>query len=385
MTPGLALGLVPADALAALVVLVAVAAVVLYLSARRAAREQQESAEQRRILMAITAETAASKALAAESGKTVHALSEALEKRLVSFERTIDERIRASQDALGQNIGTMQKQSAESAKLLQTVGEHLGRVFEASQRIASLATEVTRLEDLLKAPKIRGGLGEQFLEETLRQVLPPGAFEMQKRFAGGEAVDAAIRVGARWVVVDSKFPLENYRRSIEVENEAEKRNARAQFFRDVRRHVETIASKYIRPGEDTLDFALMYVPAEAVYAEIVSEAGERGVLELAIAKKVIPVSPLLFYVYLYTVAIGLKGMEIEQRAQEIVRELGELKRGVSRIEDPLGKLGGHLENARKQFETTSRELARFAGELRDVTEPEATQPALPLAVLPPRE
>ena len=364
----------------ALVALGAFAVVALFAWWRRA-----DSDRQHRMLLALTAETAASKTLAAESGKSVRALSEALEKRLASFEKTIDERIRASQDALGQNIGTMQQQSAESAKLLHAVGENLGRVFEASQKIAGLATEVTRLEDLLKAPKIRGGLGEQFLEETLRQVLPPGAFEMQKRFAGGEAVDAAIRVGARWVVVDSKFPLENYRRSIEVDNENEKRNARSQFFRDVRRHVETIAAKYIRPGENTLDFALMYVPAEAVYSEIVSESGERSVLELAIAKKVIPVSPLLLYVYLYTIAIGLKGMEIEERAQEIVRELGELKRGVGKIEEPLGKLGSHLDNARKQYETTSRELARFAGELRDVTEPEPVQPALPLAALPPGE
>jgi DNA recombination protein RmuC len=193
----------PSAEVAALGLLVAIAAVALFLGGRRAAREREDSLEQRRMLTALTAETAASKALAAESGKNVHALSDALEKRLVSFERTIDERIRASQDALGRNIGTMQQQSAESAMLLKSVGESLGKVSEASKRIEKLAGEVTRLEDLLKPPKIRGLLGESFLEEALRQVLPPGAWEMQKRFADGEIVDAAVRVGERFVPIDS--------------------------------------------------------------------------------------------------------------------------------------------------------------------------------------
>lgn len=328
----------------------------------------------------------------ADSKASVATLSQVFAERLGSFEKTVDKRITDGQSLMGLNLNTMQQQSAESAKLLKTVGENLGQVLEASKKIAGLATEVTRLEDLLKAPKLRGGLGEHFLEETLRQVLPPGAFEMQRRFAGGETVDAAIRLGDKWVVVDSKFPLENYRRSLDLENETDKKNARAAFFRDVRKHVESIASKYIRPAENTMDFALMYIPAEAVYCEIVSESGEKGVLELAISRKVIPVSPLLFYVYLYTIAIGLKGMEIEQRAQDIVKELGDLKRSVGKIDDPLQKLGGHLGNAQKQFETTSKELSRFAERLREVGEadvpaetvdkPDEEISALPLRLFP---
>jgi len=328
----------------------------------------------------------------ADSKASVATLSQVFAERLGSFEKTVDKRITDGQSLMGLNLNTMQQQSAESAKLLKTVGENLGQVLEASKKIAGLATEVTRLEELLKAPKLRGGLGEHFLEETLRQVLPPGAFEMQRRFAGGETVDAAIRLGDKWVVVDSKFPLENYRRSLDLENETDKKNARAAFFRDVRKHVESIASKYIRPAENTMDFALMYIPAEAVYCEIVSESGEKGVLELAISRKVIPVSPLLFYVYLYTIAIGLKGMEIEQRAQDIVKELGDLKRSVGKIDDPLQKLGGHLGNAQKQFETTSKELSRFAERLREVGEadvpaetvdkPDEEISALPLRLFP---
>jgi DNA recombination protein RmuC len=355
---------VPPLALAGLLVLIAVAALVVFL------------------LVRISAETSAAKTSAESSGQTVHAVSESLAKRLESFERTIDQRIKESQAALGQNLGTMQQQSAETGKLLKAVGENLGRVFEASQKIEKLAGDVTRLEDLLKPPKLRGTLGESFLEETLRQVLPAGAWQMQRRFADGEAVDAAITVGDRFVPVDSKFPLENYRRALESPDEGERKRARSEFRRDVRKHVDSIAAKYIRVSEGTYEFALMYVPAEAVYAEIVVDGDEAAIADYAITKRVIPVSPRLLYAYLATVAQGLKGLEIEKRALEIVEELAHLKRGVSKIEEPFGKLGSHLGNAQKQYEETGKQLTRFAEQLRDVAESENPAPAA-LRILPP--
>lgn len=378
MTPTV-LALIGVGAIAA-----AVAAAFL-VSGRRSARAERDAAEQRRLLAGLASDAAASRALAAQSERSVQGLREAVEKRLGSFEKTIDERIQSSQEVLGRSLATMQQGGAEANRLVQTVSEHLGRVVEFSQQMAGLGAEVSRLQDLFKSPKVRGGLGERFLEESLRQVLPPSGFEMQKRFSGGEVVDAAIRVGERWVVVDSKFPLENFRRASELDSEIERKNARAQFFRDVRRHVDAIAGKYIRPAEGTLDFALMYVPAEAVYAEIVAEAGDGGVMQTALAKKVIPVSPLHFYTYLATVSLGLKGMEIEKRAHEILDRLAELKRGVSKVEDPLGKLGSHLDNAKKQYEETSKQVSRFVEKLRDIAEaPEIpAQAPLPLHLSPP--
>ena len=354
---------------AALIALVAVAAAVLFL------------------LVRLSAETAAARASAEGSGRTVHALSAALESRLRSFEATIDTRIKESQAAVGQNLGTMQQQSAESARLLKAVGENLGRVFEASQKIERLAGDVTRLEDLLKPPKLRGTLGETFLEEALRQVLPAGTWQMQRRFADGETVDAAIMIGDRFVPIDSKFPLENYRRALESPDEGERKRAKAEFRRDVRKHVDAIAAKYIRVSEGTYEFAMMYVPAEAVYAEIVADGDEAAVADYAQGKRIVPVSPRLLYAYLATVAQGLKGLEIGRRAHEIVEELARLKRGVSKIEEPFGKLGGHLNNAQKQYEETARQLARFTERLREVAESEDLpgQPQLPLQILPPDE
>ena len=370
---------------AALVLLVVIAAGALFLYERRTAQQQRDASDQRQILLSLATEAAASKALAESSGRGVLALSEALENRLGSFERTIDERIKASQAALGQNIGTMQQQSAESAMLLKSVGENLGKVFEASKKIEKLAGDVTRLEDLLKPPKIRGLLGEAFLEEALRQVLPPGSWEMQKRFADGEVVDAAVRLGERFVPIDSKFPYESYRRALDCGDDSERKRLIRQLRAATRKQADDIARKYIRSAEGTFEFALMYLPAEALYAEIVAEGDDENVAEYAIGRHVIPVSPTLLYAYLFTVAQGLRGLEIEKRAHVVVEELALLKRGIDKIEEPFGKLGNHLSNAQKQYEETLKQLARFAERLREIADSEDSpaQAALPLRVLPP--
>jgi len=338
------------------------------------------------LLSRLAAETAAARTSADRSGLTIHALSEALEKRIGSFERTIDDRIKASQDALGRNIGTMQQQSADSAMLLKAVGENLGKVFEASLKIEKLAGDVTRLEDLLKPPKIRGLLGEAFLEEALRQVLPPGSWEMQKRFADGEVVDAAVHLGGRFVPIDSKFPYESYRRALDCTDEAERKRLIRQLRSGTRKLADDIARKYIRAAEGTFEFALMYLPAEALYAEIMADGDDDNVVEYAIGRHVIPVSPTLLYAYLFTIAQGLRGLEIEKRAHAIVEELALMKRGIAKIEEPFGKLGSHLSNAQKQYDEARNQLTRFAERLREIAESEEmpVQTALPMRILPPK-
>jgi DNA recombination protein RmuC len=309
------------------------------------------------VLLWLAAQTAATKASA-----------EALARRLESFEKTVDSRMEQSQTAIGLSLRTMADHGAESSKILKNVGEELGRVSESSRKIQELAGEVTRLEDLLKPPKIRGLLGEVFLEEALRQVLPPGSYEMQKRFRDGEIVDAAIRLGDRLVPVDSKFPYENYRRAQDLADEAERRRAIRTLLVGVKKQVDDIAAKYIRVGEGTYEFALMYIPAEAVYAEVVVEGEEGSVADYAVSRRVIPVSPRLLYAYLSTIALGLRGLEIEKSAHEIIARLANLSRGLDKVESPFEKLGGHLSNALKQYEETDRQLRRFAEEVRNVSD-----------------
>jgi len=293
--------------------------------------------------------------------------AEGVDRRFEDLRRSVENRVQGVERSLTQGQKTLTDHLGESGRLLQDVGEKMGRIYEASQKIERLALDVTRLEDLLKPPKLRGTLGETFLEQTLLQVLPQRCWQMQYRF-GDAIVDAAIFVGERIVPVDSKFPLENFRRSREAGEETERRRAWKDFGADVRRHVDAISARYIRPEAGTCDFALMYVPAEAVYSAIAGEGDEPSLADYAVERRVIPVSPRLFYAYLATVAMGLKGLELQQGAKEIGEKLSELARLWGKIEEPFSKLGAHLSNTQKQYELAARALDRFAARLDGVAE-----------------
>ena len=294
--------------------------------------------------------------------------SQAVDRRFDEMRRAVEERVTGVERRLAEGQKTVADQLVSSGRVLSEVGEKIGRVVESSQRIERLATDMGRLEDLLKPPKLRGVLGETFLEQALRQALPSRCWTLQHRFPDGVVVDAAIHVGDRLVAIDSKFPLENFRRSRELEDETEKRRARRAFAADVRRHMEAIAEKYIRPAHGTFDFALMYVPAEAVYCEIVEEGEEAILTSALLERRVVPVSPRLLYAYLATIALGLRGLEVQENARQIHGALHELQRQWDQVETPFGKLGTHLSNTQKQYEEASRALVRFATRLSGVTE-----------------
>jgi DNA recombination protein RmuC len=308
----------------------------------------------------------------------VRASSESVDRRFEELRRAVSDRVGSVESRLVEG----QKDVAET---LGDVREKIGMVFESSQKVERLAGDMTRLEDLLKPPKIRGTLGEAFLEQALRDALPSGGWEMGYRFPDGTIVDAVIFLGDRIVPVDSKFPLENFRRSREAEEETERKRARRDFAADVRRHVDAIREKYIRPFDGTFEFALMYVPAEAVYCEIASDEEGAALADEAVAQRVIPVSPRLLYAYLSTVALGLRGMELQKSATEILERLSELKREWSRVEEPFRTLGSHLRNSQKQYDAASRAFERFGGRLDTIAEDvpdgseegEVETPALP--------
>jgi len=294
--------------------------------------------------------------------------SQSVDRRFEELRRGMETRVEGVEKRLAAGQQSMADHLGKSGSLMQELGEKLGRLHEASQKIEKLAGDVTRLEDLLKPPKLRGTLGEMFLEQALGQVLPSSCWTSQHPLGDGVVVDAAVFVQDRVVPIDSKFPLENFRRGREAADEGEKRRARAQFCRDVRKHVDAIAEKYIRPAGGTCDFAFMYIPAEAVYAEIVSDCEEGSLADYAASRRVIPVSPRLLYAYLSTVALGLKGLELQENAREVHQNLADLARLIDRVGEPLGKLGGHLGNAQKQFEETARAFERFATRLETIAE-----------------
>ncbi len=305
--------------------------------------------------------------LLGEAARTREA-SQSVDRRFEELRRSMETRVEGVEKRLDAGQQSLVDHLGKSGHLLREVGEKLGRLHETSLKIEKIAGEVTRLEDLLKPPKLRGTLGEMFLEQALVQALPPGSYATQHPLGDGVIVDAAVFVQDRVVPIDSKFPLENYRRAREVEDEAEKKRARAQFGRDVRRHVDSIAEKYIRPASGTCDFALMYVPAEAVYAEIAADGEEAALADYAAGKRVIPVSPRLLYAYLSTIALGLRGVELQENAREVHQNLADLARLWDRVGGPLEKLGAHLGNAQKQYDETAKAFDRFTTRLETIAE-----------------
>lgn len=252
---------------------------------------------------------------------------------------------------------------AEQSRALGDVRERLGQLGEATRRLESLGEAVTDVRQLLQVPKLRGTIGELWLEELLRQVLPPSAYEVQYGFRGGERVDAVVKLRDRMIPVDAKFPLEACQRMLAAEGDEADRERRA-FRRSLRQRVDEIAGKYIHPDEGTYDFALMYIPAEGVYYEaVVRDDGEEGIARYALDRKVIPVSPNTFYAYLSALAHGLRGFEVEARAREILEALSALRHDFAKFEESYQLVGKHLGNAEKQYQEAERHGASLRARL----------------------
>src|SRR5262249_43466352 len=205
--------------------------------------------------------------------------------------------------------------------------------------------------------------GEYFLSDLLAQILPREHYDLQHAFKDGEKVDAAIRLGDKWVPVDAKFPLENFQRLLATEQEAERKTLKTAFVNDVKKHIQAIAEKYLRPDEGTFNFALMYVPAENVYYEIIIKddlsEGDHLLANYAMSRRVIPVSPNTLYVYLHTIVLGLKGLSIEKAAQDILSGLARLGADLEKISDAFRKIGVHLHNAQGAYEDAEHRLSKF--------------------------
>ena len=261
---------------------------------------------------------------------------------------------------------TVDRRLENASQTTNRIHERLGEVDKATTQMLERAKELGRLEQALRPPKARGGFGELLLENLLRDRLPPSAYQMQYTFDSGERVDAIVRVD-RVIPVDSKFPLDNYSRLVEAENDDERTLAEKQFARDVKMHIDAIAAKYIRPDEGTYDFAFMYIPVEAVYYELA--CGKTGaLLSYAHSRRVFPVSPTTFTAYLQVIALGLRGMQIEQHAQEVMAYVAELQRDFERFGDDFDKVGTHISHAQSKYHEAAKRLDRFETKLERAAE-----------------
>jgi len=289
-------------------------------------------------------------------------------------------------DTLSKNTELILKQLNESARVQQMVSNNMGerldsaaKVFgdvkkslgsldEKTQQIYEVGRDIASLQEILRAPKMRGGLGELFLESLLEQIMPRKDFyELQHCFKTGERVDAVIKIGSRLVPVDSKFPLESFKRFVDVQTDEEKKRAKKEFVKAVNTHIDDIAAKYILPDEGTYDFALMYIPAENVYYEtIIKDEGfgeEKSIFSHAISKKVIPVSPNSFYAYLQVIILGMKGLKVEEKAQEVIKMLITLKGSLGKFTQDFEVIGSHIDNIKSSYERAVKSLDKFEDKL----------------------
>ncbi len=251
-------------------------------------------------------------------------------------------------DSLNRGLGQVTGQFSSYQETLSDVHERLGHLSQSSQRMLEMGQDMQRLKDILAAPTLRGEIGELMLEELLRQTLPAGFYETQHTFRNRQRVDAVIRLKEGLVPIDSKFPLEGFRRLTEAATNG-RRGHMGQFRTDVKRHIDDIAAKYICPGE-TLDFALMYIPAENVYYEIVLKAkGQDDILTYAWSKRVIPTSPNTLYAYLRVIAMGLRGLQVEENARQMIDSLSRLSDDFDRFADDYRVLGTHLGHAQAKY------------------------------------
>ncbi len=279
----------------------------------------------------------------------------------------VNERLKENSEILQKAQQGLGERLDNAARVVGNVQKSLGSLEEANRKIYDVGKDIASLQEILRAPKLRGGLGEFFLGDLLGQILPLDHFTMQFAFRSGEKVDAVIKLGGSLVPVDSKFPLENFKRMLDGVSEDDRARAKRQFASDVKKHIDAIASKYILPDEGTYDFSLMYIPAENVYYETIikddSIGGDRNLSQYALAKKVIPVSPNSFYAYLQAIVLGLKGMRIEERAKEIIQYLGRLEGDFARMREEFNLLGRHLGHAQASFQNAEKRLDQFGQKL----------------------
>jgi len=294
-------------------------------------------------------------------------IKEALHKTNLDIRNTLDNRI-------GESTKAMQSQIGHSAKIISEVTEKLTKLDETNKQVIGFAGQLQSLQNILTNPKQRGVLGEYYLETVLKNVLPPGRFQMQYKFADGDIVDAVIFLDKdKMLPIDSKFSLENYNRIVNETNHAEKEKLEKLFKQDLKNRIDE-TSKYIRPSENTTDFAFMFIPSEGIFYDLlINQVGAVktstvDLIEYAFRqKKVIIVSPTTFMAYLQTVLQGLRALQIEESAKEIRKRVEDLSRHLGVYEEFMKKLGVNLATTVSTYNSSYKELGKIDKDILRIT------------------
>ncbi|MFC1729799.1 DNA recombination protein RmuC [candidate division KSB1 bacterium] len=310
-----------------------------------------------------------------------------IQEGLKTQDKTLNEQMNKSQQILSESL---QKQFATSQKIIKEVTdnvkgvtEKLTKLDETNKQVVGFAEQMKSLENILKNPKQRGILGEFFLENLLSNQLPPSHFQMQYSFKNGEAVDAVIFVKGMTIPIDAKFSLENYNAMMEVDNDTERQRLEKEFKSDLKKRIDE-TSKYVRPDEGTTEFAFMFIPADGVFYNLLSQkvgaldVNTHDLVEYAFKKRVIMVSPMTFYAYLQTVMQALKALTIEKQAVEIQKRVGDLGRHLNAYQDHMNKVGNHLGTTVNAYNNAGKEFGKVDKDVIKITEGEVSiEPKLP--------
>ena len=303
-----------------------------------------------------------------------------MQNQIQELQRVIDQKMTDTNKAMGetqQNLNkTIQNQFGQSMKIIADVTQELTSIKETNKQVVGFTQQLQNLQDTLQNSKQRGILGEYFLENVLKNVFPAGNYQMQYKFSDGDIVDAVVFVKDKIIPIDSKFSLENYNRAIQEKDPARKEELEKMFKLDLKKRIDE-TSKYIKPKENTMDFAFMFIPAEGIYYDlIINQEGPlktntHALIEYAFKeKRVIIVSPTSFLAYLQTVMQGLRALQIEDSAKEIRKRVEDLGKHIVAYEEYYKKLGNQLSTTVNTYNIGYKELAKIDKDVVRVTDGE---------------
>lgn len=323
-------------------------------------------------------------------GETNQVLDKKLSESFQNTHRQFKESSQFMEGVGKQSREVLQEVNRQSQQMIREVTERLTKLDETNRRVVEFSSQLKNLQDILKNPKQRGILGEYYLEETLKNVLPPNSYQMQYKFKNGDIVDAVIFVKDKIIPVDSKFSLENYEQLLNCAEEA-REVLEKKFKQDLKDRIDETA-KYVKPGEKTVDFAFMFIPSESIYYDLLvnkvgnAQVSSRDLIEYAFKEKhVIIVSPTSFLAYLQTVLQGLRALKIEESAKKIQKNVETLEKHLRSYDNFHEKLGnslsvtvGHFNNSRREFKKIDKDILRItkSEEGLQISEEEIERPRL---------
>ncbi len=281
-----------------------------------------------------------------------------IEKNISDISNTITGKFFEQSSMVDRKLG-------ETTRNLFTLAQSIKDISLSQQEITKLKEEILSLNNILTVPKLRGNMGEILLEDLIANYLPSDTYRAQYSFYGGQKVDLCIFMpSGNKLCIDAKFPLEKYKEALRIEQKEEYNKQFSDFIRDVKRHIQSISDKYILTSEKTLPFALMYIPSEKIYYDLVALHEDSGLMKFAFEKNVIPVSPAILYSYIHVLLLGFKGMQIEEEAAHILRELSHIEKEIATVQSDGEKLGKHLYNATNAYEQTQKRIEKSRDKIR---------------------